>query len=66
MLSQPLQEARGNRSPQAVRLLDTSGRSGHLLKDEAMKFRFIAQQREAHSVAKVARILGVSRGGYYA
>jgi transposase InsO family protein len=31
-----------------------------------MKFRFIAQQREAHSVAKVARILGVSRGGYYA
>jgi putative transposase len=31
-----------------------------------MKFRFIEQQRDAHSVAKVAKILGVSRGGYYA
>lgn len=31
-----------------------------------MKYRFIEQQREAHNVAKVARILGVSRGGYYA
>jgi len=31
-----------------------------------MKYRFIEQQREAHNVAKVARILGISRGGYYA
>jgi putative transposase len=31
-----------------------------------MKFRFIEGHREAHSVAKVAKVLGVSRGGYYA
>jgi putative transposase len=31
-----------------------------------MKFRFIEQQRETHSVVKMARILGVTRGGYYA
>jgi putative transposase len=31
-----------------------------------MKFGFIERHREAHSVAKVAKVLGVSRGGYYA
>lgn len=31
-----------------------------------MKFRFIEQHRGAHSVAKMARMLGVTRGGYYA
>jgi transposase InsO family protein len=31
-----------------------------------MKFGFIEQHRKAHSVAKVAEVLGVSRGGYYA
>jgi len=31
-----------------------------------MKFRFIEQHREVHSVAKMAGILGVTRGGYYA
>ncbi len=31
-----------------------------------MKFCFIEQHREAHSVAKMARMLGVTCGGYYA
>ena len=31
-----------------------------------MKFRFIDQHREVHGVGKVAKMLGVSRGGYYA
>jgi putative transposase len=31
-----------------------------------MKFSFIEQHREVHSVGKMAGILGVSRGGYYA
>ena len=31
-----------------------------------MKFGFVEQHRETHSVGKMARILGVSRGGYYA
>jgi putative transposase len=31
-----------------------------------MKFRFIEEYREVHSVAKMAGILGVTRGGYYA
>jgi len=31
-----------------------------------MKFRFIEKHREVHSVAKMARMLGVTRGGYYA
>jgi putative transposase len=31
-----------------------------------MKFRFISEHRGTHGVGKVARILGVSRGGYYA
>lgn len=31
-----------------------------------MKFGFIEEHREAHSVVKMAGILGVSRGGYYA
>jgi putative transposase len=31
-----------------------------------MKFGFIEQQRGVHGVGKVAKILGVSRGGYYA
>jgi putative transposase len=31
-----------------------------------MKFRFISEQRGTHGVGKVARILRVSRGGYYA
>ena len=30
-----------------------------------MKFRFIDQHRGTHSVGKMARMLGVSRGGYY-
>lgn len=31
-----------------------------------MKFRFIDEQRDSHSVEKMAEVLGVSRGGYYA
>lgn len=31
-----------------------------------MKFSFIEQHREVHSVVKMAGILGVTRGGYYA
>jgi transposase InsO family protein len=31
-----------------------------------MKFRFIEAHREVHSVVKMARLLGVTRGGYYA
>jgi transposase InsO family protein len=31
-----------------------------------MKFGFIEEHREAHSVVKMAGILGVTRGGYYA
>ena len=31
-----------------------------------MKFRFIEGHREVHSVVKMAKILGVTRGGYYA
>jgi putative transposase len=31
-----------------------------------MKFRFIEEHREVHSVVKMAKILGVTRGGYYA
>ena len=31
-----------------------------------MKFRFIEEHRGAHSVVKMARLLGVTRGGYYA
>jgi len=31
-----------------------------------MKYRFIAEHREIHTVEKMARILGVSRSGYYA
>jgi putative transposase len=31
-----------------------------------MKYRFMREQQGAHSVAKMARVLGVSRSGYYA
>jgi putative transposase len=31
-----------------------------------MKFRFIEEHREVHSVVKMAGMLGVTRGGYYA
>jgi transposase InsO family protein len=31
-----------------------------------MKYRFIEEQRGAHSVERVARLVGVSRSGYYA
>ena len=31
-----------------------------------MKFRFIADHQEAHSVGKMAKVLGISRSGYYA
>ena len=31
-----------------------------------MKFRFMYDQRHYHRVAKMAEVLGVSRGGYYA
>ena len=31
-----------------------------------MKFRFMREHQESHSVELMARILGVSRSGYYA
>lgn len=40
--------------------------SGHLLKTEEMKFRFIEDHQGAHSVGKMAKVLGKSRSGYYA
>jgi transposase-like protein len=40
--------------------------SGHFLQTVEMKYRFISGQRSAHRVEKMARVLGVTRSGYYA